>query len=173
MKRIENPGRRSFLQGSAVASGVVVLSFSLSGVVRAAADEPIKPAGFRPNAFIRIGRDNVVTVVIGSSEMGQGVLTSLSQIVAEELDADWSKVRCEQAPAHSDYNRPGLQIMLTGGSSSVRSNWEVLRKAGASARHAGRRCCSDLEGRPRYAAHRPEHGDRPRGQTSDLRGASR
>jgi isoquinoline 1-oxidoreductase beta subunit len=134
MNGIDNPDRRSFLRGSAVASGVVMLGFCLPGVIRAAADEPGKPAGFKPNAFIRIAKDNVVTVIVGSSEMGQGVLTSLSQIVAEELDADWSKVRCEQAPAHSDYNRPGLQIMLTGGSSSVRSNWEVLRKAGASAR---------------------------------------
>jgi isoquinoline 1-oxidoreductase beta subunit len=134
MNGIQNPGRRRFLQGSATAPGALVLGFWLPGVLRAAADEPGKLAGFRPNAFIRIGKDNVVTVIVGSSEMGQGVLTSLPQIVAEELDADWSKVRYEQAPAHADYNRPGLQIMMTGGDSSVRSSWEILRKAGASAR---------------------------------------
>src|SRR4029077_14265691 len=134
MNGIQNPGRRRFLQGSATAPGALVLGFCLPGGLRAAADEPGKLAGFRPNAFIRIGKDNVVTVIVGSSEMGQGVLTSLPQIVAEELDADWSKVRYEQAPAHADYNRPGLQIMMTGGDSSVRSSWEILRKAGASAR---------------------------------------
>src|SRR5439155_26316546 len=107
MNGIENPGRRSFLQGSAAASGVVVLGFYLPGVIRAAGEEPGKAAGFRPNAFIRIGKDSVVTVIVDSAEMGQGVLTSLPQIVAEELDADWSKVRWEQSPAQPDYNRPG------------------------------------------------------------------
>ena len=134
MNAIENPSRRNFLQDSIAAGGVLLLGFCLPGPIGAAADQSGKPAGFRPNAFLRIGKDNVVTVIVGSSEMGQGVLTSLPQIVAEELDADWSKVRWEQSPAHSDYNRPGMQIMITGGSSSVRSNWEVLRKAGASAR---------------------------------------
>jgi len=134
MNDTQRPGRRSFLQGSAAASGVVLLGFYLPGVLQAAVEEPGKAAGFRPNAFIHIGKDNVVTVVVGSAEMGQGVLTSLPQIVAEELDADWSKVRWEQSPAQTDYNRPGLQIMITGGSSSVLSNWDVLRKAGASAR---------------------------------------
>jgi isoquinoline 1-oxidoreductase beta subunit len=131
---IEKPSRRAFLQGSAAASAALMLGFYLPDAVRGAADDSAKPAGFKPNAFIRIGKDNVVTVIVGSSEMGQGVLTSLPQIVAEELDADWSKVRWEQAPAHPDYNRAGMQIMLTGGSWSVRSNWDILRKAGASAR---------------------------------------
>jgi isoquinoline 1-oxidoreductase beta subunit len=134
MDRIESPGRRSFLQGPVVASGVILLGFHIPGAARAATDDSAKAAGFRPNAFIRIGKDNVVTVIVASSEMGQGVLTSLPQIVAEELDADWTKVRSEQAPAHPDYERPGLQVMITGGSFSVRSSWEVLRKAGASAR---------------------------------------
>ncbi len=132
MNPIDNPGRRNFLHTTAAAGGVLLLGFYLPRAIRA--DEAGTPASFRPNAFIRIGKDNVVTVIVGNSEMGQGVLTSLPQIVAEELDADWSKVRWEQSPAHPDYNRPGMQIMLTGGSSSVRSSWQTLRRAGASAR---------------------------------------
>jgi len=134
MNPIDNPGRRNFLRASAAAGGVFLLGFYLPDPGRALGDEGGTAAGFRPNAFIRIGKDNVVTVVVGNSEMGQGVLTSLPQIVAEELDADWSKVRWEQSPAHPDYNRPGTQVMLTGGSWSVRSSWQTLRKAGASAR---------------------------------------
>jgi len=131
---IDNPSRRHFVQRGALASGVLLLGFYLPRMTRAAAEDPGKVAAFKPNAFVRIGKDNVVTVIVSNSEMGQGVLTSVPQIVAEELDADWSKVRWEQAPAHADYNRPGMQVMLTGGSSSVRSSWDVLRKAGASAR---------------------------------------
>lgn len=134
MDAIENPSRRDFLQRATAAGGVLLLGFHLPSATAAAAGESGKGVGFKPNAFLRVGKDNVVTVIVGNSEMGQGVLTSLPQIVAEELDADWSKVRWEQSPAHTDYNRPGMQIMLTGGSSSVRSSWDALRKAGASAR---------------------------------------
>ena len=78
--------------------------------------------------------DDIVTVIVGRSEMGQGVLTSLPQLVADELDAAWERVRWEQSPADAAYNRPGIPIMITGGSFSVRSSWEQLRKAGAAAR---------------------------------------
>ncbi len=125
--------RREFLQRAAGASGALLLGFCLPNALRARDDEGAAAPAF-PNAFIRIDKDNVVTVIVGRSEMGQGVLTSLPQIVAEELDADWSKVRWEQSPAHPDYNRPGTSIMITGGSTSVRSSWETLRKAGATAR---------------------------------------
>jgi isoquinoline 1-oxidoreductase beta subunit len=134
MNTMDNVSRRTFLQSTAAAGGAVVLGFHLPGVVWGMSDDAAAPPGFKPNAFVRIGKDNVVTVIVGRSEMGQGVLTSLPQIVAEELDADWSKVRWEQSPAHADYNRPGTPIMITGGSFSVRSSWETLRKAGATAR---------------------------------------
>ena len=126
--------RRKFLQSSAAAGGAFVLGFYLPGAAHAMSDESSGASGFAPNAFVRIGKDNVVTIIVGRSEMGQGVLTSLPQIIAEELDADWSKVRWEQSPASPDYNRPGTPIMITGGSFSVRSSWEPLRKAGAAAR---------------------------------------
>ena len=130
----ETFSRREFLRTSAAAGGAFVLGFYLPGAARAMSDESSGASGFAPNAFVRIGPDNVVTIVVGRSEMGQGVLTSLPQIVAEELDADWSKVRWQQSPASPEYNRPGTPIMITGGSYSVRSSWEPMRKAGAAAR---------------------------------------
>lgn len=89
---------------------------------------------FVPNAWIRIARDNTVTIVVGHSEMGQGVFTALSQIVAEELDADWNTVRFEMAPADRVYKNPMMGSQMTVGSSSVSSSWKGLRDAAAKAR---------------------------------------
>ena len=108
--------RRAFLQASGAAGGGFVLGFFLPGFARAMSDEAAAEGKFAPNAFVRIGSDDIVTVIVGRSEMGQGVLTSLPQIVADELDADWNRVRWEQSPASADYNRPGIPIMITGGS---------------------------------------------------------
>lgn len=92
-----------------------------------------KPRGFAPNAFVRIDSDGTVRVLVPRSEMGQGVLTALALIVAEELEADWSAVRAEHAPAAPEYqDANGLQS--TDGSTSVRESWEGLRRAGAVAR---------------------------------------
>jgi len=91
-------------------------------------------APFQPNAYLRIAPDNSVTVVCGLSEMGQGVLTAIPMLVAEELDADWSKVRVEQAPVDKAFNNPIFGMQATGGSTSVRGHWEPMRKAGAAAR---------------------------------------
>jgi isoquinoline 1-oxidoreductase beta subunit len=89
---------------------------------------------FRPNAFVHVGTDDVVTVVVGKSEMGQGVSTSLPMIVADEMEADFSKVRWEQAPADPAFIMPGQHLQITGGSTSVRTSFEALRQAGAAAR---------------------------------------
>ncbi|MGH8712963.1 MAG: molybdopterin cofactor-binding domain-containing protein, partial [Casimicrobiaceae bacterium] len=83
--------RRRFLQAGAAAGGGLLIGITLpplGGRARAAS-----PAVFQPNAFIRIAPDNTVTIVVGQSEMGQGVLTSLPQMIADELDADWALVR--------------------------------------------------------------------------------
>jgi isoquinoline 1-oxidoreductase beta subunit len=87
-----------------------------------------------PNAFLRIGTDDSVTVIVNHSEMGQGVYTGLPMLVAEELDADWTKVRVEAAPVDPVYNHALFGIQLTGGSTSTWTEWERLRKAGATAR---------------------------------------
>ncbi|MBS0395258.1 MAG: xanthine dehydrogenase family protein molybdopterin-binding subunit [Proteobacteria bacterium] len=130
---LANPSRREFLSAAAAAGGGLLVGFTLPG--RASAAVPAAGAGpFQPNAFIRIGSDNVVTLIVSMAEMGQGVLTSLPQLLAEELEADWRHVRFEQAPVDPAYNNPMFQMQGTGGSTSVRAFWDPLRKAGAAAR---------------------------------------
>ncbi len=131
----QNPSRRKFLKDSALLAGGLVIGFYLPGKGgRAlAADAPAKPV-YPPNAFIRIGEDDSITIVVNKSEMGQGVYTSLPMMIAEELEADWSKIRVESAPVAAVYNHTGFGMQLTGGSSSVPSSWEQLRRVGASAR---------------------------------------
>jgi isoquinoline 1-oxidoreductase subunit beta len=128
---LASPSRRSFLRTSSAAA--LVVGFTLpSATGRALAANPV--AAFSPNAYLRITPDNHVTVVCGSSEMGQGVLTAIPMLLAEELDADWSKVSVEQAPADPAFNNPMFGMQATGGSTTVRAHWEPLRKAGAAAR---------------------------------------
>lgn len=129
--------RRGFLTASASATGGLLLALSL-GCRAKKRDEPApsseSPAlaspGAELNAWISIDPDDTITLRISESEMGQGILTALSMILAEELDADWSKVRAQHAPADfAKYGRQG-----TGGSSSIRQGWEPMKQAGAKAR---------------------------------------
>jgi isoquinoline 1-oxidoreductase beta subunit len=87
-----------------------------------------------PNAWVKVGADNQVTILVARSEMGQGVATSMPMLVAEELDVDINKVKVEFAPPAEVYINSLLGGQITGGSTSVRDAWEKLRKAGASAR---------------------------------------
>jgi len=87
-----------------------------------------------PNAFVRIGTDDRIIVIVNHSEMGQGVYTSLPMLLADELDADWNKVGYESAPVDAKYNHPMFGMQITGGSSSVYSGFEQFRNAGAAAR---------------------------------------
>ena len=119
--------RRNFIK----ASGLVI-GFTLPVASRLA--QAATPAEFKPNAYLRVGADDRVTVVVGLSEMGQGVHTAIPQLVAEELDADWTRVRVEQAPVDQAFKNPIFGIQATGGSTSVNGNWEPMRKAGAAAR---------------------------------------
>jgi isoquinoline 1-oxidoreductase subunit beta len=92
-------------------------------------------AGFAPNAFVRIGTDDTVTVLIKHIEFGQGPFTGLSTIVAEELDADWSKVRAEHAPSNAElYKNLAFGMQGTGGSTAIANSYEQMRMAGAAAR---------------------------------------
>jgi isoquinoline 1-oxidoreductase subunit beta len=86
-------------------------------------------SAFSPSAYLRISPDGKITVVVARSEMGQGVCTSLPMILAEELEADWKQITIEQAGASTLFGDQG-----TGGSASVRTTWDPMRKAGASAR---------------------------------------
>ena len=125
--------RRDFLKGGAFVAGAFTLGFVLPGRSRTLAAEAGTDA-FAPNAFLRITPDNRVTIILGKSEMGQNVYTSLPLIVAEELDADWQSIAVEQSGVDPAFNAPMTPMMLTGGSSSVRTTYDALRLAGATAR---------------------------------------
>ena len=119
--------RREFVETT---TGLVI-AFALpwradAALVPAAAAPP-----FAPNAWLRIGSDGIVTLTLDRSEMGQGAQTGLAIILAEELEADWSTIRLGPIPENpAGWSR----IMRTGGSNAIRSSWEPLRKAGATAR---------------------------------------
>ncbi|MBV9190443.1 MAG: xanthine dehydrogenase family protein molybdopterin-binding subunit [Betaproteobacteria bacterium] len=121
------PSRRDFIKTSGL-----VIAFTLPGAQRLA--QAADANEFKPNAYLRVGADDRVTVVVGLSEMGQGVHTAIPQLVAEELDADWARVRVEQAPVDQAFKNPIFGIQATGGSTSVNGHWEPMRKAGAAAR---------------------------------------
>lgn len=114
--------RRELLNLSVMVGGGLVLG----RIFPALAEEP---AALHPNPFVRVGTDGRVTIWVNKSEMGQGVLTGLAQIIADELGADWSQVEAVQADADAKFGNQN-----TGGSTAVRTQFEELRKAGAAAR---------------------------------------
>jgi isoquinoline 1-oxidoreductase beta subunit len=116
--------RRAFLGTSAAAGAGLVIGFYIPSRARAEAE-----AGFSPNAYLTITPAGKITVVVARSEMGQGVWTSLPMILAEELEADWKQITIEQAGASTLFGD-----QTTGGSASVRTTWDPMRKAGAQAR---------------------------------------
>lgn len=159
--------RRSWLLGTVAASGALVVGWSLMPVRQRLTGAQPLPTGAGQSAFngwVKMGLDNSVTVMMAKSEMGQGVHTGLAMLLAEELDADWARVRVEHAPIDTIYNNlagvvDGLPfhpddnsalkataqwltaklmrefgVMMTGGSSSIKDLWLPMREAGASAR---------------------------------------
>ncbi len=114
--------RREFVTAGVAAGAGLVVGFYLPHRGRA---EKV----FSPNAYLRITPDNKITIVVARSEMGQGVRTALPMILAEELEADWEKIQIEQAGASTLYGD-----QTTGGSASVKTTWDPMRKAGAAAR---------------------------------------
>jgi isoquinoline 1-oxidoreductase beta subunit len=136
MNSINALSRRGFLKGSAMLGGGLVVAFAMPGAHRFAMGAENQGNVFALNAFLRIGNDNSVTVLLGHSEMGQGIWTGLTMLIAEELDADWTKIRVEHAPASAaDYGLPGFGGMqITGGSTSTWMEFDRYRQAGAAAR---------------------------------------
>lgn len=126
--------RRGFMKaGAAIGTGLVI-GFFVPGANRMArAAGPQRPPS-APNAFLRIGPDNSVTVMVNRLEFGQGVHTSLPMLIAEELDADWSQVRGELAPAGDAFKDPMFGMQMTGGSGSVAHSFTQYREIGARAR---------------------------------------
>lgn len=129
--------RRSFLRASIIGGGALLVASSFPFRSRAeeklGVTEAVSPE-FRPNAFIKIAPDGKVTVTVGQAEMGQGILTSLPMIVADELEVDWSNVSYEHGPPGAAYNNPAFGAQITGGSASVKGFYEPLRKSAAGVR---------------------------------------
>ncbi len=138
--RIENAfqtTRRGFLKGGAgLALAIVAPTVSLADIGGPGhAGSAMVDGEFSPNAFLRIGTDGTVTVVSKHLEMGQGVYTGLATLVAEELDADWSRVTVEGAPADAKrYSNLFWKAQGTGGSTAIANSYEQMRRAGATAR---------------------------------------
>jgi isoquinoline 1-oxidoreductase subunit beta len=127
--------RRSFLKTSAGAAAGLWIGFHLPNPSETLAAAPAASASpVVLNAWIHVGTDDLVTIVIDKSEMGQSILTGLAMIAADELDCDWKKVRTEFAPADKVYINPRFGIQGTGGSSGTPTSWGPLRKASATAR---------------------------------------
>jgi isoquinoline 1-oxidoreductase beta subunit len=126
--------RRSFIKAGALAGGGLVLGFFMPGSHKFAdAADAAKPV-YAPNAFLRIAPDNTVTVMVNRLEFGQGVHTSLPMLIAEDLDADWSQMRGELAPAADIYKDPAFGMQMTGGSGSIAHSYLQYREIGAKAR---------------------------------------
>jgi len=137
--QIVNLSRRRFIQGTgALTLGIMApVALGQAGAPGVAfSSSPAGEAAFRPNAFVRIGIDDTVTVIAKHLEMGQGVYTGLATLVAEELDADWKNVRVEGAPADAKrYNNLHWgAVQGTGGSTAIANSFDQLRAAGAAAR---------------------------------------
>jgi isoquinoline 1-oxidoreductase beta subunit len=124
-----NASRRGFLRTTSTAAAGLVIGFYLPESRRLAAQQTAPGVPARVNAWVRIGTDDSITLMIHKSEMGQGTVTSLSQLLAEELECDWKKIRTEFPPIDPAF---GLQGVF--GSQSIRTGWTPLRTAGAQAR---------------------------------------
>lgn len=131
-----NLSRRSLLKGAGAL--VIGLYLPLPARAQSGAGAAYRPGGnatFAPNAFVRVATDNTVTVLSKHLEMGQGPFTGLATLVAEEMDAAWSQIRAEHAPADVKlYANLAFGVQGTGGSTAIANSWEQLRKAGAAAR---------------------------------------
>jgi isoquinoline 1-oxidoreductase beta subunit len=125
--------RRDFLKTGAASGAGLVIAVQLQGCAKP--PPPVSTASFAPNAWVRVQEDGTVLIEVDRSEMGQGVSTALPMLVAEELEADWSTVRYEAAPANPAYaNKLARGMQVTGGSTAVANGWVPLRQAGAQAR---------------------------------------
>ncbi|GAB6066443.1 xanthine dehydrogenase family protein molybdopterin-binding subunit [Aquifex pyrophilus] len=133
--------RRDFLKGLTLA---IVLT--QGGYKLLKADEVRPP--YAPEIWLNLSEDNILTVLVNKSEMGQGVYTGLPQIVAEELDFPWDRIRPEAAPAGKKYVDPKWGVQLTGGSTSVRHMYDFLRYVGASMREMLLKAASEELGVP-------------------------
>src|SRR5947209_4503351 len=146
MSKDTNLSRRNFLRVSITAGGGLAIGFYFPGLIQQARAQ----AGvFAPNIWVRITPDDTVTIMITALEMGQGIMTGLPMVLAEELDADWSKVRLEWVGADKRYANPAMRgAQATTASQSVRGLAKPIREAGAAARAMLRTAAAQTWGVP-------------------------
>src|SRR5260370_8094258 len=123
MNALQHFSRRGFLRASAATAGGILIGFQLGS------QESSSPASSKLNAFVHVGTDDMVTLFIHKAEMGQGTVTSLSMLLAEELECDWKKIRTEFPGVSREYG----PMQGVFGSASVRTSYDSLRRAGAAA----------------------------------------
>ena len=128
-----NLNRRTFLKTTAAVGGGLMIGGYISRDGDSA--ELLAAGSFEPNIWLKINSDDTVRIMLSQLEMGQGVMTSMPMLVAEDLDMDWSKIKTEWSPADMKYGNPNFGgAQLTAGSNSVRGMWKILRGSGATAR---------------------------------------
>ncbi len=132
--------RRDFLKQTSLATSAFVIGFyvPVKGLAKSSGDNPIP----KPNAFIKIDKDNTITFIMGQAEMGQGVYSTMAMCIAEELDTAWEHVVFEPAPVKPVYARPGAGMMMTGGSGSITNHQKQVRRVGAAVRQMIKRAAA-------------------------------
>jgi len=125
--------RRSFLQKSSLVLAMGVFSGTMK-LFNVSAVQAMADPSFKPHAFLEIAADNTVTVWVGQTNLGQGTHTGIPMVIADELDASWDTVQVKPAPAADPFKDPVWQMQATGGSTSIRHRWDLLRTVGAAAR---------------------------------------
>ena len=128
--------RRTFLRVSTTAAGglLVSLYLDLPWVAPEASQAPPKPQIYPPDAFVNLRRDGTIVIQVNRLEFGQGVHTALPMLLADEMDADWSQVIAELAPAADVYKDPRIGIQVVGGSGSIAHSFQQYRELGAKTR---------------------------------------
>lgn len=136
MTNLAKSNRRQFLKTGALFSGGLLISFVVPARIKKFGEEPMPDpvATFSPNAFLRIAPDGTINVLLSHVEMGQGIWTTLTMMIADELDADWKNIQVKHAPPGQPYAHTAYGVQITGGSSSTWSEFDRYRQAGATAR---------------------------------------
>ena len=135
--KVDKSRRRFLKTGMAGGAGLIVAVYFATGGEQIKTSSKLwnnKADNSAPNAWLSIAKDGKVTIRVNHTELGQGITTALPMIIAEELEARWDLVRFEIAPAESVYKNPLFGTQMTAASTSVKSSWDILRRAGATAR---------------------------------------
>ena len=150
--------RRSFLRVSAAAGGGLLVSLYVDIPAYAQEGNQAQPPKvYPPDAFVHIRPDGKILITVNRLEFGQGVQTSLPMILAEELDADWSQVIADLAPAADVYKDPLFGIQMVGGSGSIAHSFQQYRELGAKTRGMLIAAAADRWCRRAAARHRRPH----------------